>query len=126
MKRNIQTTKAPLAVGPYSQGVLVNGTLYVSGQLPLNPQTNTLEATSIEEQTAQSLQNVLAIVTEAGLKKENIVRVGIFMSDLNDFPKMNTVYQNFFLHVLPARSTVEVRRLPKDVLIEIDAICVED
>jgi 2-iminobutanoate/2-iminopropanoate deaminase len=122
--KNIHTKKAPQAVGPYSQGVLVNGTLYVSGQIPFVPETMQLVSEDIAEQTMQSLKNILAIVEEAGLKKENIVRCGVFMTDLSEFSKMNTIYAEFFGDHKPARAAVEVRRLPKDVLIEIDAIAV--
>ena len=122
--KNIQTKKAPQAVGPYSQGVLVNGTLYVSGQIPFVPETMKLVSDDIAEQTLQSLKNILAIVEEAGLRKENIVRCGVFMTDLGDFGKMNAVYAEFFGEHKPARAAVEVRRLPKDVLVEIDAIAV--
>jgi len=122
--KNIQTKKAPQAVGPYSQGVLVNGTLYVSGQIPFVPETMKLVSDDIAEQTLQSLKNILAIVEEAGLRKENIVRCGVFMTDLGEFGKMNAVYAEFFGDHKPARAAVEVRRLPKDVLVEIDAIAV--
>jgi 2-iminobutanoate/2-iminopropanoate deaminase len=111
-------------VGPYSQGVLVNGTLYVSGQIPFVPETMKLVSDDIAEQTLQSLKNILAIVEEAGLRKENIVRCGVFMTDLGEFGKMNAVYAEFFGDHKPARAAVEVRRLPKDVLVEIDAIAV--
>lgn len=123
--KNIQTPHAPQAVGPYSQGVLVKDTLYVSGQIPFVPETMTLVSDDISDQTRQSLKNILAIVTEAGLKKEDIVRCGVFMTNLGDFAKMNTVYAEFFGDHKPARAAVEVRRLPKDVLVEIDAIAVK-
>jgi 2-iminobutanoate/2-iminopropanoate deaminase len=126
MRKTIETNKAPKAVGPYSQGILSNNTLYISGQIPLNPNTNSLEANTIEEQTLQCLKNILGIVQEAGMEKESIVRCGIFMIDLSDFSKMNKVYEDFFGNHRPVRSTVEVKRLPKDVLIEIDAIAVKD
>lgn len=123
--KNIQTKNAPQAVGPYSQGVLVKDTLYVSGQIPFVPETMTLVSNDISDQTRQSLSNILAIVEAAGLKKEDIVRCGVFMTDLGDFSKMNSVYAEFFGDHKPARAAVEVRRLPKDVLIEIDAIAVK-
>lgn len=122
----IETNKAPKAVGPYSQGILVNNTLYVSGQIPFNPQTNSLISNNIDEQTKQCLENVLGIVEAAGMKKENIIRCGVFMTNLSDFASMNQVYQDFFGNHKPVRAAVEVRRLPKDVLIEIDAIAVID
>lgn len=123
--KTIQTERAPQAVGPYSQGVMAGQTLYVSGQIPFDPQTNTLISETIEAQTKQSLENVLGIVEAAGLKKENIVRCTVFMTNLSDFAKMNEVYAAFFGEHKPARAAVEVRRLPKDVHIEIDAIAVK-
>lgn len=121
----IETANAPKAVGAYSQGVLTNDTLYVSGQLPFDPNTMKVPSDDIEALTLQALNNVLAIVEAAGLKKENIVRCGIFLKDMNDFPKMNEAYAQFFGAHKPARAAVEVARLPKDVKIEIDAIAVK-
>jgi 2-iminobutanoate/2-iminopropanoate deaminase len=123
--KTIHTDHAPKAIGPYSQGVLEGQTLYVSGQIPFVPETNMKVGEDIESQTLQSLKNVLAIVEGAGLKKENIVRCTVFMIDMADFAKMNEVYANFFGEHKPARAAVEVRRLPKDVLVEIDAIAVK-
>ena len=121
----IHTNHAPKAVGPYSQGVLVKDTLYVSGQIPYVPETMKPAGTDIQSQTLQSLKNVLAIVEEAGMGKENIVKCGVFLQDLSMFKEMNEVYADFFKDHKPARFAVEVRRLPLDVLIEIDAICVK-
>ncbi|MBN2604842.1 MAG: RidA family protein [Bacilli bacterium] len=118
----ISTKNAPAAVGPYSQGVVVNGTLYVSGQIPFVPESMTLVGPTIEEQTLQSLTNVLAIVKEAGFELTDIAKCGVFMQDLGMFTAMNKVYEEFFKGHKPARFAVEVRRLPKDVLVEIDAI----
>jgi len=120
--KTITTKNAPQAIGPYAQGVLAGGTLYVSGQVPLDPKTMTLAANDIQAQTLQSLNNILAIVKEAGLEKKNIVKCGVFMKDLSMFSQMNEVYQAFFEDHKPARFAVEVSRLPKDCLIEIDAI----
>jgi 2-iminobutanoate/2-iminopropanoate deaminase len=122
----IETTHAPKAVGPYSQGVMIKDTLYVSGQLPFNPDTMTLISTDIKKQTKKCLENVLAIVEAAGMKKENIIRCGIFMKDLSKFGEMNEIYAVFFSGHKPARATIEVSRLPKDVDIEIDCIAVLD
>jgi len=122
----IQTEKAPSAVGPYSQGILVNDNLYVSGQIPFVADKMELAGPTIALQTKQSLNNILAIVEEAGLKKENIVKCGVFMKDLGMFKEMNEVYQGFFGEHKPARFAVEVARLPLDVLIEIDAIVVKE
>jgi len=121
----IQTKNAPAAVGPYSQAVMVKDTLYVSGQIPFVPETMTVAGDDIKTQTRQSLMNVLGIVEEAGLKKENIVKCGVFMQDLSMFKDMNEVYAEFFGDHKPARFAVEVRRLPLDVLVEIDAIVVK-
>lgn len=121
----IHSENAPKAVGPYSQAILVNGTLYVSGQIPYIAETMKPAGDDIKSQTLQSLKNVLAIVEEAGLKKENIVKCGVFLKDLSMFKDMNEVYQDFFGDHKPARFAVEVSRLPLDVLVEIDAIVVE-
>lgn len=121
----IATKNAPSAVGPYSQAVMVNGTLYVSGQIPFVPETMTVAGPDIKSQTKQSLMNILGIVEEAGLTKENIIKCGVFMQDLSMFSEMNEVYAEFFGNHKPARFAVEVRRLPLDVLVEIDAIVVE-
>lgn len=124
--KNIATKHAPAAVGPYSQGVLVKDTLYVSGQIPYVPETMKPAGEDIKSQTLQSLKNVLAIVEEAGMKKENIIKCGVFLQDLGMFKDMNEVYAEFFGDHKPARFAVEVRRLPLDVLVEIDAICVKE
>lgn len=121
----IKTAQAPKAVGPYSQGVFVKDTLYVSGQIPFIADTMTLVSDDIKDQTLQCLNNILSIVKAAGLEKEDIVRCGVFMTNLEDFGHMNEVYEAFFEGHKPARAAVEVRRLPKDVLVEIDAIAVK-
>ncbi len=122
----ISTKNATAAVGPYSQAVMVKDTLYVSGQIPYVPETMKPAGSDIKSQTLQSLKNVLGIVKEAGLKKENIIKCGVFMQDLGMFKDMNEVYANFFGDHKPARFAVEVRRLPLDVLVEIDAIVVKE
>lgn len=121
----IHSDMAPKAVGPYSQAILVKDTLYVSGQIPYVAETMKPAGDDIKSQTLQSLKNVLAIVEEAGMKKENIVKCGVFMKDLTMFKDMNEVYQDFFKDHKPARFAVEVSRLPLDVLVEIDAIVVK-
>ncbi len=123
--KTISTKNAPAAVGPYSQAVMVKDTLYVSGQIPFVPETMTVAGDDIKTQTKQSLMNILGIVEEAGLNKENIVKCGVFMQDLSMFKDMNEVYAEFFGDHKPARFAVEVRRLPLDVLVEIDAIVVK-
>lgn len=121
----IKTEHAPKAVGPYSQGVLAGETLYVSGQLPFDPKTNTLISEDVKDQTKQCLNNILAIVKEAGFQKEDIVKCQVFMTDLSKFSEMNQIYEAFFGDHKPARAAIEVRRLPKDVSVEIDAIAVK-
>ncbi len=121
----IKTDQAPAAVGAYSQGVLVGDTLYVSGQIPFRPDTMELVSHDIKKQSQQCLDNVLGVVEAAGLKKEDIVRCGVFMTNLADFAPMNDVYGTFFGNHKPARAAVEVRGLPKNVQIEIDAIAVK-
>jgi len=123
--RYIATEKAPKAIGAYSQGVMHGDTLYVSGQIPFVPETMTLVSDDIKEQTRQSLENILAIVEAAGLKKENIIRCQLFLTDLGDFEAVNNVYMDFFGDHKPARAAVEVSALPKNVNIEIDAIAVK-
>ena len=122
----IQTNNAPKAVGPYSQGVIAGNTLYVSGQIPYVPETMKPAGVDIKSQTKQSLLNVLGIVEAAGFKKEEIAKCGVFLQDMNMFKDMNEVYAEFFGDHKPARFAVEVRRLPLDVLVEIDAIVVKE
>ena len=123
MKKQISTTKAPGAIGPYSQAIAANGMLYVSGQIPVNPTTGEV-STDISEQTKQSLENIKAILEEAGTDFSKVVRCGIFIKNMDDFAKINEVYGTYFTEPYPARATVEVSRLPKDVLVEIDAIVI--
>lgn len=121
-KKPIQIPNAPAPIGPYSQAVLVDRQLYISGQIPMNPQTGTLETANIEIATTQVLNNIAALLNEAGFQKENVVKVSIFMKDLNDFQAMNAIYAAFFTGTAPARETVQVSRLPLDVPIEISCI----
>lgn len=123
--KTIHTERAPKAVGPYSQAIDVNGTLYISGQIPFVPETMTLVSEDVAEQTAQSLNNIKSIVTEAGYQVTEIVKCTVFLKDMNDFTSINEIYARFFGDHKPARCAVEVSRLPKDVLVEIDAICVK-
>lgn len=122
-KATITTQDAPAAIGPYSQGVKAGEFLFVSGQLPVNPKTNAM-AETVKEQAAQSLQNIKAILTEAGLSMEDIVKTTIFLKDMNDFGVVNEVYSSFFAGNYPARSTVQVAKLPKDAGVEIEAIAI--
>ena len=118
----ISTEKAPGAIGPYSQGVKANGMLFVSGQLPLDPATGAFPGSDITSQTRQSLTNVKHIVEAAGMTLADVVRVGVFLKDMNDFAAMNEVYGQFFTTDCPARAAVEVARLPKDALVEIECV----
>lgn len=118
----VNTEKAPAAIGPYVQGRKIGNLLFTSGQIPFDPVSMTLVEGGIEAQTKQSLTNLLAIVEEAGGTRESIVKATIFVKDMNDFGAVNGVYADFFGDHKPARSCVEVARLPKDVGIEIEAI----
>ena len=122
-KEIISTTKAPAAIGPYSQAVVGNGTLYVSGQLPIDPATGIMPQ-DLKAQVAQSMKNILALVGEAGGTAENIVKCGLFIRDMNAFGEINQAYQCFFGEGAPARFVVEVSALPKGAKVEIDAIAV--
>ncbi|EGY79611.1 2-iminobutanoate/2-iminopropanoate deaminase [Peptoniphilus asaccharolyticus DSM 20463] len=118
----IQTEKAPAAVGPYSQGTIVGNLVFTSGQLPLVPETGELVTDDIKKATQQSLDNVKAIVEEAGSSVDKIVKVNIFLDNIADFAAVNEVYTEFFGDHKPARSCVEVGKLPKNGLLEIEAI----
>jgi 2-iminobutanoate/2-iminopropanoate deaminase len=124
MKKAIQIPGAPAPIGPYSQAILKSGTLYVSGQIPLNSKTNELVQESIENATNQVMQNINALLIEAGMTMENIVKCSIFLKDLNNFSKVNEIYSQYFRSVPPARETVEVSKLPMDVEIEISCIAI--
>jgi 2-iminobutanoate/2-iminopropanoate deaminase len=122
MKKEIVcTSKAPAPVGPYSQAVKVGNTLYCSGQIPLNPSTGAIPA-GIEAQTRQVLENLKAVLKAGGADFENVVKTTVFLKDMDDFLAMNTIYAEAFTETPPARSTAQVTRLPKDVLVEIEAI----
>jgi 2-iminobutanoate/2-iminopropanoate deaminase len=122
MKKAIQIPNAPTPVGPYSQAILAGGMLFVSGQIPLNPSTGQLEMNSIEEATHRVMKNIEALLSEAGLTFEQVVKTSIFLKDLSDFQAVNGIYASYFQGVPPARETVEVARLPLDVNIEISCI----
>lgn len=121
MKTVIATDKAPAAIGPYSQGIRAGALVFTSGQLPIDPATGAFPET-IEAQTKQSLENCKAILTAAGLTMENVVKTTVFLKDMNDFAAMNGVYATFFPSNPPARSAVEVARLPKDARVEIECV----
>lgn len=123
MKKIIATDAAPAAIGPYSQGVSANGLLITSGQLPVDPATGEFAPGGITEQTRQSLANVKAVLEAGGSGLDNVIKTTVFLSDMNNFAAMNDVYKEFFgSSNYPSRSAVQVARLPKDALVEIEAI----
>jgi len=124
MKKIIATAAAPAAIGPYSQGIEGGSIVITSGQLPVDPVTGAFAEGGIAGQTRQSLTNVQAVLAQAGLTMENIIKTTVFLKDMNDFAAMNEVYATFFPENPPARSAVEVARLPKDAMVEIEAIAV--
>ncbi|MBQ4093446.1 MAG: RidA family protein [Oscillospiraceae bacterium] len=122
MKTIISTANAPAAIGPYSQATEANGMIFISGQLPLVPETGVFPEGGIAEQTEQSLKNVGAILTAAGCGYENVLKTTVFLQNMDDFAAMNEVYARFFTENCPARAAVEVAKLPKGALVEIEAI----
>lgn len=118
----ISTTKAPGAIGPYSQGIQIGEFIYTSGQIPIDPATGAFAEGGIKEQTRQSLQNIKAILEEAGSSMDKVVKTTVFLADMNDFADMNSVYAEFFSEPYPARSAVAVKTLPKNALIEIEVV----
>lgn len=124
MKEQITTSEAPKAIGPYSQAVRVDGFLFISGILPIDPKTGQMVEMNIRDQTLQVMNNLEAILEAAGLKISNVVKTTIFLKDLGHFNEVNDIYGSFFSEIPPARSCIEVSRLPKDALIEIEAIAI--
>ena len=122
MKKIISTPKAPAAIGPYSQAIEVNGLLFTSGVIPIVPSTCDLVEGDIEVQAEQAIGNLAALIEAAGAKIENTIKTTVFIKNMDDFTKVNEIYAKYFTTDFPARSCVEVARLPKDVLIEIEAI----
>ena len=122
MRQVISTDNGPKAIGPYSQAIKANGLVFLSGQIPLDPATQQLIAGDIAAQTERVLQNITGILTAAGSSLAQVVKTNVFLKSMNDFAAMNEVYGRHFTSEPPARSTVEVARLPKDVLVEIDVI----
>lgn len=120
-KAEIKTGGAPGAIGPYSQGIKTGGLVFTSGQIPIDPATGAIPQ-SAEAQAVQALENVKAVLAAAGAELADVVKVTVFIRDMNDFLKINEVYARFFAAPYPARSCVEVSRLPKDVLVEIEAV----
>lgn len=125
MKRIINTTNAPAAIGPYSQAVEANGTLYISGQLPVNPLIGKIEATDITTQAEQVFANINAILTEAGYTFSDVVKSTVFLSDISNFAGMNEVYKKYYQSECPARSAFAVKDLPLGALVEIETIAVK-
>lgn len=121
MLRKISTDKAPAAIGPYSQGIIVNGLLFASGQIPINPATGEIEGTNIAEQAEQACRNVGALLSEAGTDYTKVVKTTCFLADMGDFAAFNEVYAKYFTEK-PARSCVAVKALPKNVLCEVEVI----
>lgn len=126
MKEIISTKKAPAAIGPYSQAVVVGDMIYTSGMIPIIPETGELEGGDITAQARQAISNLIALLEEAGADAQSVVKTTVFIKDMNDFAKVNEVYATFFTDNYPARSCVEVARLPKDVLIEIEAVAIKN
>jgi 2-iminobutanoate/2-iminopropanoate deaminase len=126
MNKMISTEKAPAAIGPYSQAVEAGNLIFVSGQLPLDPETMVFLSEDIQEQTKQCLKNLTAILQSAGYETKDVVKVTVFLKDMNDFARMNEVYATFFTDHKPARAAVEVARLPKDAQVEIEAVAIKE
>ena len=118
----VSTPNAPAALGPYSQAIVANGMVYCSGQIPIDPATNTIHAETIEEQTRQAIANLKNVLEAAGSGLDKVVKTTVFISDMNDFAALNAVYAELFGDSKPARSCVQAARLPKDVKVEIEAI----
>lgn len=123
-KRAIESPEAPKAIGPYSQAIIVNGFVYTAGQIGTDPKTGTLVEGGIAEQTEQALKNLAAVLKAAGSSLDSAVKTTVFLVDMNDFARMNEIYAKFFKKPYPARSTVQVARLPRDAKIEIEVIAV--
>lgn len=124
MKTPITTTAAPAAIGPYSQAIEANGMVFVSGQLPIDPETGEFEPGDIKDLTRRSLTNLQNILAEAGLTLDNVIKITVFLADMNDFAGMNEVYASFFKAPYPSRSAVAVKTLPKEARVEIECIAV--
>ena len=125
MKKIINTVKAPSPIGPYSQAVMVGDMLYTSGQIAINPVTNELEIDDIKSETKLVMENLSALLTEAEMDFSNVIKCSIFITDMNNFSQINEVYGTYFTSNFPARETVEVACLPKNVNVEISAIAVK-
>lgn len=122
MKTEISTKNAPAAIGPYSQAIEVNGMVYTSGMIPVNPQTGELVSGGVEEQAEQAFSNLKALVEASGTSMDKVVKTVVFIKNMDDFSKINAIYERYFTKPYPARSCVEVARLPKDVALEVEAV----
>jgi 2-iminobutanoate/2-iminopropanoate deaminase len=120
----VKTDAAPQAIGPYSQAIKANGFVFVSGQTALDPRTGQMVGQDIKTQTRRALDNIKAVLQAAGTSLDKVVRCGVFLKDMNDFGPMNEEYGSYFKEVPPARTTVQVSKLPRDALVEIDAIAI--
>jgi 2-iminobutanoate/2-iminopropanoate deaminase len=125
MKEIIQTKDAPSAIGPYSQAVKVNGTLYTSGQIALNPTSGELELDTLNHETNLVMKNLSAVLKEADMNFTNVVKASIFLKDMDDFAEINDIYASYFSDTFPARETVQVAKLPKNVNVEISMIAID-
>lgn len=121
-KKHVSTSNAPKPIGPYSQGVIAGGLLFLSGQIAIDPKTNELVAGDIEAQTDQVLKNLTAVLKEAKMGPENVVRATVYLADFADFPRMNEVYGRYFAKDPPARTTIQAAALPKNARLEVDFI----
>ena len=124
MKKIISTPKAPAAIGPYSQAIVVDKMVFTSGMIPIIPETGELETGDVKAQARQAIKNLVTLLSESGSSAENVVKTTVFIKDMNDFAAINEAYSEFFTENFPARSCVEVARLPKDVLVEIEAVAI--
>jgi 2-iminobutanoate/2-iminopropanoate deaminase len=124
LKKVVATDGAPAAIGPYSQGIIAGQFVFVSGQTPLDPKTGKLVEGGIGEQTRRALDNIAAILEAAGTGMDNVVKVTVYLEDMNDFAEMNDVYASYFVSEQPSRCAIEVSRLPRDAKVEIDAIAI--
>jgi 2-iminobutanoate/2-iminopropanoate deaminase len=122
MKKVVNTTSAPAPVGPYNQAIIVENLIFTAGQIPINPATGELEPHNIKTQTSRVIMNLQAVLEAAGSDLSCVIKTTVFLKNMNDFSEMNEVYANFFAEKAPARSAVEVSKLPKDVLIEIECV----
>jgi 2-iminobutanoate/2-iminopropanoate deaminase len=122
MKNVVATNRGPKPIGPYSQAIKANGFIYVSGQVALDPQNGEIVGADVRQQTERVFENIIGILEAAGANLHHVVKTTVFLKDMNDFPAMNEVYARYFTAAPPARSTVQVSRLPKDTLVEIEVI----